>query len=155
MMGSIITHYWPPQLADDGYWIVALPICQGEQHIWPFQCKLWEESRTVEQAGGYIPAVLAAQKWSSSTSFRRLTWEQGGAGHWPWEQNCSRSQVRAHNRLSEAEKLLDLSQYIFIFATHQSSSSEINESPTRLADLCLDKPRFLVNAYINQQRFCN
>ena len=32
-------------------------------------------------------------------------------------------QISDHNKLSEAEKLLDLSQHIFIFTMHQSSSS--------------------------------
>ena len=45
-----------------------------------------------------------------------------------WLLGClwCRSQIRAHNKLSEVEKHLDLSQYIFLFTLHQSSSSSRN-----------------------------
>ena len=49
--------------------------------------------------------------------------------------------VRAHNKLSEAEKLLYLSQNIFLFAMFQSSSSCSHEA-TNIA-------------HMKQQKFCS
>ena len=46
-----------------------------------------------------------------------------------------RSRIRAFNKLSEAEQLMDLSQYIILFALHQ------------LSVLPLDRTRFLLIAH--------
>ena len=60
-----------------------------------------------------------------------------------------RSRIRAFNKLSEAELLLDLSQYIILFALHQFSSSHLHyklKSNKVPLDLPLDRTRFLLIA---------
>ena len=67
-----------------------------------------------------------------------------------WFLGClwCRSRIRAHNELSEAEKLLDLSQDIFLLTTsmHKSSSSnlhrKLNSKKSDLSDMSLDRPSF-------------
>ena len=59
------------------------------------------------------------------------------------------------------KKLLDLSQYIFLFSMHQSSSSKTHcklksmKFRKVLSDLSLDNPSFLVIAHMKQQIFCS
>ena len=77
---------------------------------------------------------------------------------WPFACLWFRSRIRAHYKHSKAEKLLDLSQYIFLW--HQFSSSHLHFKLTTmkvLSDLSLDKPsfQFLVIAHMKQQTFCS
>ena len=72
-----------------------------------------------------------------------------------------RSRIRAHNKLCEAVKLLGLSQYIFLFTMHQSSSSkshykaEIDENPVWPEFWTSQVFRlFFVIAYMKQQTLC-
>ena len=62
-----------------------------------------------------------------------------------------RSRVRAHFKLSGAEEPLGLSQHIFLFKMHQSSSSYLHcklKSMKILSDLSLNKTSFLDIAYM-------
>ena len=80
---------------------------------------------------------------------------------WLFRCLCCRSRIRAHNKLYEAKKLWDLSQYIFLlnlFTKHQYSSSysQCKQKLMKvLSDLSLlvDKPSFLIIAYMKQQTF--
>ena len=73
-----------------------------------------------------------------------------------WFLGClwCRSRIRAHNELSEAEKLLDLSQDIFLLTTsmHQSSSSNLhrnlNSKKIRPVGHEFGQAKFLVIAYM-------
>ena len=88
----------------------------------------------------------------------KVTLSSDSSRKWIFGCLLGRPRIRAHNKLSEAEKLLDLSQYIFLFTIHQSSSSNLHcklKLRKVVSDLNLDMPSFLVNAYIKQHTFCS
>ena len=64
--------------------------------------------------------------------------------------------IRAHSNVSE----VDLSQDIFLFTVHQSRALIMSDMHCKLksmkilSDLSLDKPSFLVLAYMKQHTFC-
>ena len=67
-----------------------------------------------------------------------------------------RSRIRAHNKRSEAEQLLSLFQYIFLFARYRFPSKNAQcklNSMKVSAELCLDRTNFLVVAHRKQPIF--
>ena len=68
-----------------------------------------------------------------------------------------RYRIRAHNKVSDVEKLCDLSLYNFLFTMHQSTSSNLHcrlKSMKVFSDLSLDNKSFLVITQMKQQNFC-
>ena len=78
---------------------------------------------------------FASTSINSASSWLPLPSDKSHLDKWLLKENgclavCAtlwcRSQIRAHSKLSEAEKLLDVSQYIFLFTMYQSSSSDLH-----------------------------
>ena len=116
-------------------------------------------STSINQYQLEVPSQLVS-------SWPILQSEEGHLFRWTWIFETKwlfgcfwiRSRIGSFNKLSEALQFLGLSQYIILFALHQSSSSNSHyklESMKVQSDLPLERTRFLLISHREWPNICS